>query len=32
MHISWHTRPPLTTGRSNDGLILKGLVGRAAGI
>ena len=32
MHISWHTRSLRTTRRREDELILKGLVGRAAGI
>jgi len=32
MHILWHTRSHRTTGRREDGFILKGLVGRAAGI
>ena len=32
MHISWHTRSLRTTGRREGGLILNGLVGRAAEI
>jgi hypothetical protein len=32
VHISWHSRPSVVTPKGNEMLILRGLVGRAAGI